>query len=186
MTQEELARQVARSRYFAAGLIAVVALSYVLKFYGSGPSNDPASWGQFGDYIGGMLNPVIAYLAFYWLTQSIVLQREELSATKDALRESANAQLKQERHASKTAKINALSTLISSHNSDISSVRGNMEFVTGQLHHGHAVFSPQGHQMPPRQAIELLAEMTRGLEDALARRTRAIEEVTALLREPEV
>ncbi len=42
--------------------------AYFLKFYNSSFSNDPANWGQFGDYIGGILNPIISLLNLIILT----------------------------------------------------------------------------------------------------------------------
>lgn len=54
------------SRSFIIGLIAacsfaaaVAAAFYVKKFSGFPLSCDPAHWGQFGDYLGGVLNPLI-------------------------------------------------------------------------------------------------------------------------------
>lgn len=186
MTSQELEKQITRSKRLATGAIIVVVGAYVIRFglvLGAPLSDDPEKWGQFGDYLGGALNPLIAFLAFYWLTQSIRLQREELSDTKLALQDSAQAQLKQERHALRTAKVNALSALLTSHNNDISNLRGNIEFVGGQLRLGGNVFTPDGRMIGYHDGMQLLEEMTNGLRNALARRLTAMDEVTALLRE---
>ena len=58
-------------------------------------SVDPATWGAFGDFIGGILNPFVAGCALYWLTRSIRIQRAELVATKKELAESRLAQQNQ-------------------------------------------------------------------------------------------
>lgn len=59
--------------YIACLIVLVVTIgSYLVKFHSSSISNDPAVWGQFGDYVGGVLNPiltllnlvVLAYLSF--------------------------------------------------------------------------------------------------------------------------
>jgi hypothetical protein len=74
MTLEELRSSVVRSRWLAAVVILGTFAAYLGYFalaINAPRSTDPASWGQFGDYIGGILNPVIALFAFYWLTQSI-------------------------------------------------------------------------------------------------------------------
>lgn len=55
-------------------------------------ADDAAKWGAFGDYMGGLLNPLVAFAAFYWLTQSVKLQKQELSETRKALEEAAQAQ----------------------------------------------------------------------------------------------
>lgn len=53
---------------------------------------DSGHWGTFGDFIGGILNPTFALLAFYWLTYSVRLQIKELRETKEELRKAATAQ----------------------------------------------------------------------------------------------
>lgn len=186
MTPQELQSQILWSKRLAASAIVMVIAVYVVRFglvLGAPLSGDAEAWGQFGDYVGGALNPLIAFLAFYWLTQSIQLQREELSETKKALQDSARAQLKQEQHALKTAKINALSALLASHNNDITNVRGNIEFVASQLRHGGTVFTPDGRTITHHQGSDLLADMKGGLTSALGRRLAAMDEVTVLLRE---
>lgn len=58
-----------------------------------------AIFGQFGDYIGGILNPILGFCTFIGLLytinlqiESIKLQREELQATREELKRSAEAQ----------------------------------------------------------------------------------------------
>jgi len=48
-------------------------------------STDKAEWGQFGDFIGGILNPTVAGLALFWLITSVNLQIKELKKTNEAL-----------------------------------------------------------------------------------------------------
>lgn len=50
-------------------------------------STDSSLWGTFGDFVGGILNPIIAFLAFYWLTRSVIIQKTELAATQQVLAE---------------------------------------------------------------------------------------------------
>lgn len=188
MQLDELESRVKRSRGFAAAIALAVAGAYVAWFWlvvGAPMSREASVWGQFGDYVGGLLNPLIAYLAFYWLTQSVLLQKEELADTKRALRDAADAQLKQEQHAGKTAKINALNTLLASHNNDISNLRQDMEFVSHQLRIGQGVYSREGRLMNNEDGRLLLAEISDGLQAALQRRHGAMEEVTVLLRDRE-
>ncbi|WP_162989552.1 hypothetical protein [Comamonas sp. lk] len=71
-------------------------------------------WGQAGDFFGGILNPVVALAAFFWLTKGVRLQKEELAATRLALDESAKSQKLQEKHAAISVRIDALTGLINS------------------------------------------------------------------------
>ncbi|ELK8328996.1 hypothetical protein RZY45_002916 [Vibrio vulnificus] len=45
----------------------VFRLNYVL-------SNDPAVWGQLGDYLGGVLNPALSFISIFLLIKSLKLQ----------------------------------------------------------------------------------------------------------------
>ncbi|PSV95202.1 putative phage abortive infection protein [Photobacterium iliopiscarium] len=58
-------------------------------------SSDSGIWGTFGDFIGGLLNPIIAGLAFYWLTESVLIHKKELSETQNVLKETEKTQKKQ-------------------------------------------------------------------------------------------
>lgn len=88
MKLDDVEKNVNRSKVFAVGFILTIPATYFVWFYifqGFGFSTDSSMWGTFGDFVGGILNPVIALLAFYWLTQSVLIQKTELKETKDAL-----------------------------------------------------------------------------------------------------
>lgn len=66
--------------------IFVVAATYVVRF-GATFSSDQGAWGQFGDYFGGLLNPIFALLAFLGLLWSISAQERESRASAKELSE---------------------------------------------------------------------------------------------------
>jgi hypothetical protein len=74
-------------------LTAVVLLVGVLGSYfwnfNEGVSGDPAKWGTFGDFVGGVLNPFFALLALLALLYTIVLQVEELQEMRDVAKNQA-------------------------------------------------------------------------------------------------
>jgi hypothetical protein len=89
-----------------AGATLIAALSvYFWKFH-SGLSIDPAHWGQFGDFVGGTVNPIMGFLTIIALALTLILQsrqlsissrelalsREELQLTRQELSRSAHAQ----------------------------------------------------------------------------------------------
>lgn len=89
------------------GVIALVVLVSVFGYYAYIFRNfkiepDVGHFAQFGDFIGGILNPIFAFLAFIALLYTIKLQskalklsKEELSATRKELAKSAEAQQEQ-------------------------------------------------------------------------------------------
>ena len=67
----------------AIGATLVCAYFLYFAIYQNQPAaTDADKWGAFGDFVGGLLNPIVAFAAFYWLTQSGKLQRRELSETR--------------------------------------------------------------------------------------------------------
>ena len=67
----------------AAYSIIAVLLTYAMQF-GIRWSCKPEVWGQFGDYVGGVLNPVLAFMTFLAVCITIRLQQDEMQeARKD-------------------------------------------------------------------------------------------------------
>lgn len=113
--------EVGLSKWVIVGVAATALLAYVVRFFNHKFSSDPAEWGQLGDYLGGILNPLIAFGAFLWLVASVRIQKTELEATRVALTESQEAQAQQ-------AKVSLLAARIETLNIELSS-------VVGQLNH---------------------------------------------------
>ena len=93
--KDTLDTEIDRSIKFVASVAVLVPLVYMFWFWfihKLPPSESPSAWGEFGDFIGGIVNPVIAFSAFYWLAKSVRLQKTELVETRKALEESQKAQ----------------------------------------------------------------------------------------------
>lgn len=56
---------------FAISLVVFYSLNF-----GYIPSNKQEVWGAFGDYIGGLLNPLIAFLVFYYVIKTYESQQK--------------------------------------------------------------------------------------------------------------
>ena len=80
-------------------IVLVVAItlvgSYAFSFSQYGWSNNPDSWGQFGDFLGGVLNPLISLFTLSVAVKVWQLQKAELSATSFALKQSLEISKKQ-------------------------------------------------------------------------------------------
>lgn len=55
-------------------------------------STNIANWGAFGDYFGGIMNPMVACAALFLLAKSLRIQHRELSETRRALTDASTAQ----------------------------------------------------------------------------------------------
>ncbi len=94
----DLAKSIRKAKMLAFSLLALIPAVYLMWFYFVNHqtlSTDSSTWGTFGDFVGGILNPLIALLAFYWLTQSVLIQKTELSETQKVLKETEKAQKEQ-------------------------------------------------------------------------------------------
>ncbi|WP_150132232.1 hypothetical protein [Dokdonella koreensis] len=121
-------------------LIVVLAIVFTFSFYtiwfwiihGGNISNSADAWGQFGDYVGGILNPLVAYFAFYWLTHSILLQKEELQDTRMALQESSKSHAAQADAAQVSVRVAAITALINLIAAEIQIKRLHIQFLSEQ------------------------------------------------------
>ena len=63
-------------------------LLYLARFYSQPISDSADKWGQFGDYLGGVVNPIIGLATVVLIAMSLVTQRQELRATQNELKSS--------------------------------------------------------------------------------------------------
>jgi len=64
---------------FLVLLITFVIGAYVVRFHNHALSATPVEWGPFGDYIGGLLNPIFSFFAFIALLMTL-RQTQETNA----------------------------------------------------------------------------------------------------------
>ncbi len=93
-------------------LIASVILGFYFGNFHGGLSSDNGIWGTFGDYVGGILNPLIAAFAFYLIAKTYELQKKELEATRKLLEISTDVQKNQIKIAALTALLDSNLTRI--------------------------------------------------------------------------
>ena len=64
----------------AAAAIVVVIVLY--RFHFNGPlTADSGTWGEFGDFFGGTLNPIFAFLSFTALVVTLAIQTRQLDVS---------------------------------------------------------------------------------------------------------
>lgn len=72
--------------YIVLFFAVVVAILYWFNFRESSFSSKPEDWGVFGDYMGGTLNPLLAFFSFMLLLLNLKLQREQLDNAEEQLK----------------------------------------------------------------------------------------------------
>lgn len=102
-------------------VITVIAIVLLLIYFSqfNGKWGDQEVFGQFGDFLGGVLNPVLGFATIILLVVSLSLQMEELSLTRAELK-AANCEAEQSRkamqaqvsHLQKEAKLNEMTRVM--------------------------------------------------------------------------
>lgn len=81
--------KIKRLIYFASGISILVINAYMFKFVpGSffALSSDGKDWADFGSYIGGVLGPVFAFLAFIGILYALDLQQDQIKLQQDQMK----------------------------------------------------------------------------------------------------
>lgn len=85
-----MTRDIGKYLTWLLGIGAIAAgVVYSVYIYNFAPgrwfktSSDPADWGVFGDYVGGMLNPVFSFLAFVGVLITVMLQAKQLKVARE-------------------------------------------------------------------------------------------------------
>lgn len=164
------------------GLWATVYFGWFFYNRGIQPPLAAASWGVMGDFFGGFLNPVVAYFAFFWLTKSVRLQKEELAETRQALSEAANAQREQVALANTSVRLNALSALTNSIMNEVATQRDLLKFYVDQIHPGANIRSINGTGIGLAETMQLLGAINNRITARMTERLAYEEEISALLR----
>jgi hypothetical protein len=84
-TEDKTSRNLFELVQLASGATLVVFLISLMSLFGE------SSYGTFGDFFGGILNPILTFLTFLGLLITIVLQKKELALTRQELHTSALA-----------------------------------------------------------------------------------------------
>jgi hypothetical protein len=90
---EEAAALLSKIKWLAiAGAIVALIIvgTYLFKFSG-GLSDEPGQWGQFGDFVGGLLNPTFSLLALIALLATFALQVRQFRMSAKELKDSSDA-----------------------------------------------------------------------------------------------
>ncbi|TVL23713.1 hypothetical protein AYI92_07895 [Shewanella xiamenensis] len=185
MDLKSLEKAVSASRWLMVVLLILLPLIYFLWFYlinSQSLSVDPSIWGAFGDYVGGILNPIVALFAFYWLTKSVLIQKEELHETRKALEESSASQKEQAESAKISSEIQTINIKLAMINTKLSAKYDyKTSVMTNGMSGGHfnLVLTHEGHAANVREVLGTLNDEIRNLE---AVQEKLLHEVDILIK----
>lgn len=177
-----------RAHRWVQAIAGTVLVSYVGWFWAI--KNIPLSasaetWGQFGDFVGGILNPIIAYAAFYWLTESVRLQRTELVETRRAMQDSAESQKEQVKQAQISVRLTALTSMVNAITAELQIAQDELKFMVDQVARSPmnpGVRAIDGGYLAGTERDEKLTSMSKYIRDRLAQRLEFELEIRALLQ----
>ncbi|MGJ7490223.1 putative phage abortive infection protein [Variovorax sp. ZT4R33] len=89
-TDEQFADYLSKTFVFALFLACGAVLAYVARFAKLGWSDSQEVWGQFGDFVGGVINPIVGLVTAFLVLMSVSIQRKELKASVQEMK-AANA-----------------------------------------------------------------------------------------------
>lgn len=146
------------------GGIAVAAFIFVLERYINNfktfpIANDSATWGTFGDYLGGTLNPIISFLALIGLLYTIHQQAQEMQAMRDELERTAEQQSRQSEIFNLQQFESTFFSLLEQHNKIIEKIMTPIEDKTGYSNFDISITQRvisslnHGYQPPPIYSI---------------------------------
>lgn len=174
-----------RASLLITATIAVIAVGSYIVWFGfliDLPASHTAStWGEFGDFVGGLMNPIVAACALYWLTMSVRLQkldlkaaRDELALTRNELATSSVAQQEQARLALLGTQINSLTIQINATSLELGSVEARISYLLRQMdEHGLEVQVHEPGYVHTQSAFQI-AERLKTKAQVLSNRQTAL------------
>lgn len=181
MLDVELAEIDRKTRYSRRIVITIALLlpaSYAVwfGFHGIPVSLSSSDWGTLGDFLGGVLNPIIAFSAFMWLTMSVRLQKEELAYTRSTLQEASNAQKDQ-------VQLAALTALTSSIMTEVNTLNTQLTYMCGQFKdiEPDGVLDLHGVWVSPTRARDIIADINQRISVRLSERATYETQIKVLL-----
>ena len=181
--KDTLDTEIDRSIKFVAIVAVLVPLVYMFWFcfiHKLPPSESPSAWGEFGDFIGGIVNPLIAFSAFYWLAKSVRLQKTELVETRKALEESKKAQEDQARSTLASTKLQFINIELESINSQLLAERAYVNLLINQAQINGIAFTVVTKLGKNEKLEDFLPSLNAVIDELASRRNLLIEKAKSI------
>jgi len=125
---------------FAISIIATTAVALYINTFNGSLSDTQGDWGTFGDYLGGILNPIVGLVTVYLVLINVIIQRKELRNSVREMRDSNDALRRQNDAIAEQSFQTTFFNWINSYNNIVS----NTEWTGpggGPPHRGHSALS---------------------------------------------
>lgn len=126
----------ARSLY---GLFKIAGITIVVVLLINLLANDTKSFGEWGDFFGGVLNPILMFLTFMGLIITIIIQQTELKEARVEFKRSADALVAQGENIKKQSFESTFFQMLTIHNTLVNSI--DLMSSSGKITQGRDCFS---------------------------------------------
>lgn len=185
-TKDQLDARVRIWKRVLFGVAACLVGGYLVYFgliLGQNPATDADKWGQFGDFFGGLLNPIVAFAAFFWLTESVKLQKQELAETRAELKNAAEAQHLLVKNGRVGVELAATTALLEAINSQIATTETLLQTAKAEVvQYAGATNSPRAVRRGMELSNEIVAFKSK-LSDLAIERQFKMAQLEAILVE---
>lgn len=117
LSKDNTSKNLFRLFQVATYSVLVVFITNLFSYF-----DDARSFGAFGDYFGGMLNPILTFLTFMGLLITIILQQKELRLTRSEIKTSSKALSEQAITQEKQRFENTFFSLFDQHNQILTTI----------------------------------------------------------------
>lgn len=182
VSREQMENGIQRWQIGLLALAVLLIAGYVFYFglmLGQMPAKDAEKWGQFGDFVGGLLNPVVAFAAFYWLTQSVKIQKIELVESRKALVYAADAQADQVKNGHRSIQLAAATAIVNAYQERISKIEREILEIQGpEPKHQFLTIG----RMPQLMNAPRLQQLNRELRELTEKRDSLIADMQQMMQ----
>lgn len=121
---------------WVSGIAVCLVGAYLIYFglvLGQNPAVDSDKWGTFGDFVGGVMNPIVAFAAFFWLTESVKIQKQELADTRRELASATDAQNLLVKNGRESVRLAAITALLNVNNTKIDQIYKKLSILDAHI-----------------------------------------------------
>lgn len=172
--QDNVNTPYSNNKNFLSYIVGYAALSilvtYGLYFYvfHAPLSNNPSLWGEFGDFIGGTLSPILTFVSIIALVHTIELQRQQLQIARKELKNSKIELRLTRQELEKSAKAQAVTARVLQKQAEYALITTRISVLRTELEMYRAFPAetmPASDQEPVSKSQEVIEEIMNSIDE---------------------